>query len=183
MPPNRTSRCRAEPLMFIKPSTAVIGPGDADRAAGGHRPRRSRGRGRRGDRRGARRHVPEADAHRLRLRHHLRQRRHGARAAEEGRRSTRAPRGSTRSRRSGRASRPGSTTRRRRAAVEGWVNGERRQASSTAQLIFPIDQLIAFISSVMTLLPGDIISTGTPSGIGPLKAGDRSRSRSKGSAS
>ena len=57
--------------------------------------------------------------------------------------------------------------------VEGWVNGERRQASSTRELIFPIAELIAFISSIMTLLPGDIISTGTPSGIGPLTAGDR----------
>lgn len=57
-------------------------------------------------------------------------------------------------------------------AVEGWVNDEKRQASSTKELIFPIPRLIAFISSVMTLLPGDIISTGTPAGIGPLKAGD-----------
>lgn len=57
-------------------------------------------------------------------------------------------------------------------AVEGWVNGERRQASSTAHLIFPIDQLVEFISFVMTLEPGDIISTGTPAGIGSLKAGD-----------
>jgi 2-keto-4-pentenoate hydratase/2-oxohepta-3-ene-1,7-dioic acid hydratase in catechol pathway len=58
-------------------------------------------------------------------------------------------------------------------AVEGWVNGVRRQSSSTRELIFPIRTLIAFISSVMTLLPGDIISTGTPAGIGPLVAGDR----------
>ena len=58
-------------------------------------------------------------------------------------------------------------------AVEGWVNGTRRQSSSTRELIFPIPQLIAFISGIMTLLPGDIISTGTPSGIGPLNAGDR----------
>ena len=57
--------------------------------------------------------------------------------------------------------------------VEGWVNGERRQASSTRELIFGIPKLIAFISAVMTLLPGDIISTGTPAGIGPLAAGDR----------
>ncbi len=56
--------------------------------------------------------------------------------------------------------------------VEGWVNAERRQASNTRELIFSIDHLVAFISFVMTLLPGDIISTGTPSGIGPLKAGD-----------
>jgi len=57
-------------------------------------------------------------------------------------------------------------------AVEGWVNGVRRQSSSTRELIFPIHKLVAFISSVMTLLPGDIISTGTPAGIGPLADGD-----------
>ncbi len=57
-------------------------------------------------------------------------------------------------------------------AVEGWVNGTRRQASSTGHLIFPIDQLVEFVTFVMTLEPGDIISTGTPEGIGPLLAGD-----------
>ena len=53
-----------------------------------------------------------------------------------------------------------------------WVNGQLRQDSTTADLIFAIPELVAFISSVMTLLPGDIISTGTPAGIGPLVAGD-----------
>jgi 2-keto-4-pentenoate hydratase/2-oxohepta-3-ene-1,7-dioic acid hydratase in catechol pathway len=57
--------------------------------------------------------------------------------------------------------------------IEGWVNDERRQASSTSQLVFPIDQLIEFITRVMTLLPGDVIATGTPAGIGPIQAGDR----------
>jgi 2-keto-4-pentenoate hydratase/2-oxohepta-3-ene-1,7-dioic acid hydratase in catechol pathway len=57
--------------------------------------------------------------------------------------------------------------------VEGYVNGQRRQSSSTRQLIFRIRTLVSFVSSVMTLLPGDIISTGTPSGIGPIAAGDR----------
>jgi 2-keto-4-pentenoate hydratase/2-oxohepta-3-ene-1,7-dioic acid hydratase in catechol pathway len=56
--------------------------------------------------------------------------------------------------------------------VEGFVNGERRQSSSTEQLIFPIDFLIEYITFVMTLEPGDVISTGTPSGVGPLHAGD-----------
>jgi 2-keto-4-pentenoate hydratase/2-oxohepta-3-ene-1,7-dioic acid hydratase in catechol pathway len=56
--------------------------------------------------------------------------------------------------------------------IEGWVNGQRRQASTTAQLVFSIEFLIAYISNVMTLLPGDIIATGTPSGIGPLVPGD-----------
>ena len=57
--------------------------------------------------------------------------------------------------------------------VQGWVNGEKRQDSSTQQLVFSIDYLIAYITRVMTLLPGDIIATGTPSGIGPLTPGDR----------
>ena len=57
--------------------------------------------------------------------------------------------------------------------VESWVNGERRQASNTRELIFGVGRLVEFISSVMTLLPGDLISTGTPSGVGPLAPGDR----------
>lgn len=57
-------------------------------------------------------------------------------------------------------------------SVEGWINGARRQASTTAQLIFPIDLLVEYITFVMTLEPGDVISTGTPSGVGPLHAGD-----------
>jgi 2-keto-4-pentenoate hydratase/2-oxohepta-3-ene-1,7-dioic acid hydratase in catechol pathway len=57
-------------------------------------------------------------------------------------------------------------------SVEGFVNGQRRQSSSTRHLIFPIEHLIEFITFVMTLEPGDIISTGTPEGIGPLAAGD-----------
>ncbi len=60
-----------------------------------------------------------------------------------------------------------------------WVNGTTLQDANTAQMIFPVAELIAFISSVMTLEPGDIIATGTPSGVGfkrtppvYLKAGD-----------
>jgi 2-keto-4-pentenoate hydratase/2-oxohepta-3-ene-1,7-dioic acid hydratase in catechol pathway len=56
--------------------------------------------------------------------------------------------------------------------IEGFVNGERRQHSSTSNLIFPIEFLIEYITFVMTLEPGDIISTGTPSGVGPIVAGD-----------
>ena len=57
-------------------------------------------------------------------------------------------------------------------AVVGRVNGEVRQRSRTDQLIFDAFHLVWFVSRVMTLLPGDIISTGTPAGIGPLKTGD-----------
>lgn len=50
--------------------------------------------------------------------------------------------------------------------IRCWVNGVLRQNSSTAQMIFSLDYLINFISQVMTLLPGDIIATGTPAGVG-----------------
>jgi 2-keto-4-pentenoate hydratase/2-oxohepta-3-ene-1,7-dioic acid hydratase in catechol pathway len=52
------------------------------------------------------------------------------------------------------------------------VNGETRQHSTTAKMIFSIRQLIAFISQHMTLEPGDVIATGTPEGIAPLNRGD-----------
>ena len=52
------------------------------------------------------------------------------------------------------------------------VNGQTRQSSDTGYLIFTIRKLVSFISSVMTLLPGDVISTGTPEGIGPIEQGD-----------
>jgi 2-keto-4-pentenoate hydratase/2-oxohepta-3-ene-1,7-dioic acid hydratase in catechol pathway len=57
--------------------------------------------------------------------------------------------------------------------VKGYVNGHVRQSSRTRELIFTIPELVSFISSVMTLLPGDIISTGTPSGVGPIMPGDQ----------
>ncbi|MGC8915957.1 MAG: fumarylacetoacetate hydrolase family protein [Thermoanaerobaculum sp.] len=53
------------------------------------------------------------------------------------------------------------------------VNGQVRQHGSTADMIFPVAELVAFISRVMTLLPGDLVSTGTPPGVGPLHPGDR----------
>lgn len=56
--------------------------------------------------------------------------------------------------------------------VRGYVNADLRQDSRTRELIFTIPELVEFISSIMTLLPGDIISTGTPAGIGPIRPGD-----------
>jgi len=62
------------------------------------------------------------------------------------------------------------------------VNGERRQSSNTADLIFGIDEIVSYVSHFMTLLPGDVIPTGTPSGVGMgfkppkfLKSGDQMR--------
>jgi len=52
------------------------------------------------------------------------------------------------------------------------VNGQMRQMASTRDMVFQIGQLVAFISSVMTLEPGDLIFTGTPAGVGLLKDGD-----------
>ena len=57
--------------------------------------------------------------------------------------------------------------------IEGWLNGDKRQSSNTRQLIFSVSDVIAWASAVMTLLPGDVIATGTPAGIGPLAPGDR----------
>jgi acylpyruvate hydrolase len=51
-------------------------------------------------------------------------------------------------------------------AITGWVNGELRQESNTDQLIFGVAELIAHITEAMTLEPGDVIATGTPSGVG-----------------
>lgn len=56
--------------------------------------------------------------------------------------------------------------------IETYLNNELRQSAHTADLIFGVYDLISFISGVMTLLPGDIIATGTPSGIGPMNPGD-----------
>ncbi len=52
------------------------------------------------------------------------------------------------------------------------LNGKVMQSTRTSQLIFPVKTLVAFISRVMTLLPGDVIATGTTSGIGPMQPGD-----------
>lgn len=53
-----------------------------------------------------------------------------------------------------------------------FLNGKQVQHSRTSNFIFPVDILVSHISKVMTLLPGDVIITGTPSGIGPVKRGD-----------
>ncbi len=61
---------------------------------------------------------------------------------------------------------PGSLT------IETYLNGERRQGAGTEDMIFNVSELLSFISRVMTLLPGDVIATGTPPGVGKMKPGD-----------
>ena len=56
--------------------------------------------------------------------------------------------------------------------IELKVNGEVRQHGSTAHMIFPVARLVSFLSSVFTLEKGDLIYTGTPEGVGPIKDGD-----------
>ena len=56
--------------------------------------------------------------------------------------------------------------------VETRVNGDVRQQGNTRDFIFPLDVIIRYIAEVMTLLPGDLIATGTPKGVGPVVAGD-----------
>jgi 2-keto-4-pentenoate hydratase/2-oxohepta-3-ene-1,7-dioic acid hydratase in catechol pathway len=57
--------------------------------------------------------------------------------------------------------------------LETFLNGECKQSSRTSNLIFNHRHLVSFISKVMTLYPGDCIATGTPAGIGPMQVGDR----------
>jgi 2-keto-4-pentenoate hydratase/2-oxohepta-3-ene-1,7-dioic acid hydratase in catechol pathway len=60
----------------------------------------------------------------------------------------------------------------RNLSVEAFVNGARRQAGRTSEMIFSLDAIIRFIAEVMTLEPGDVIATGTPPGVGSLQPGD-----------
>jgi 2-keto-4-pentenoate hydratase/2-oxohepta-3-ene-1,7-dioic acid hydratase in catechol pathway len=56
--------------------------------------------------------------------------------------------------------------------LEAYLNGERKQSVNTSDLIFPVPALVSYISQFITLFPGDVIATGTPAGISPMKSGD-----------
>jgi 2-keto-4-pentenoate hydratase/2-oxohepta-3-ene-1,7-dioic acid hydratase in catechol pathway len=56
--------------------------------------------------------------------------------------------------------------------IETYLNGERKQSCNSKDLVFPVEDLVARVSAVMTLLPGDVIATGTPAGSGPMQPGD-----------
>jgi 2-keto-4-pentenoate hydratase/2-oxohepta-3-ene-1,7-dioic acid hydratase in catechol pathway len=56
--------------------------------------------------------------------------------------------------------------------VETHVNGARRQSGNTSLMVYPVGFLVRWISRMMSLMPGDVIATGTPAGVGPLVAGD-----------
>jgi len=56
--------------------------------------------------------------------------------------------------------------------IETFLNGKKKQSGNTNDLIFPVRTIVSFLSKIMTLCSGDIIATGTPGGIGPMKRGD-----------
>lgn len=56
--------------------------------------------------------------------------------------------------------------------IHAYLNGEMKQSSTTANFIFNVPYVVSFVSKIMTLLPDDVIATGTPAGIGPMHAGD-----------
>jgi 2-keto-4-pentenoate hydratase/2-oxohepta-3-ene-1,7-dioic acid hydratase in catechol pathway len=58
------------------------------------------------------------------------------------------------------------------ATIETYVNGQRRQFARATEMVFSVDVIIRWVSHMMTLVPGDVVATGTPSGISPLRAGD-----------
>jgi 2-keto-4-pentenoate hydratase/2-oxohepta-3-ene-1,7-dioic acid hydratase in catechol pathway len=64
--------------------------------------------------------------------------------------------------------------------IQQFQNGQLRQNSNTNQLIFNCYELVSFVSTNLTLLPGDVIVTGTPSGVGPIQSGDRLEVRIQG---
>jgi 2-keto-4-pentenoate hydratase/2-oxohepta-3-ene-1,7-dioic acid hydratase in catechol pathway len=59
--------------------------------------------------------------------------------------------------------------------VRTFVDGEMKQDAAIAEMIFSVDNIIAYVSAFMTLEPGDLIATGTPSGVGPLQPGSKVR--------
>jgi 2-keto-4-pentenoate hydratase/2-oxohepta-3-ene-1,7-dioic acid hydratase in catechol pathway len=59
-----------------------------------------------------------------------------------------------------------------KGTIETLLNGVRKQYAPFTDMLFPVDVIIPWVSRVMTLLPGDVIATGTPAGVGPMKAGD-----------
>lgn len=61
----------------------------------------------------------------------------------------------------------------RDVSIKLWQNGELRQGTRTSRMIHPVAQIVSFVSQSLTLLPGDVILTGTPAGVGPIQAGDQ----------
>jgi 2-keto-4-pentenoate hydratase/2-oxohepta-3-ene-1,7-dioic acid hydratase in catechol pathway len=61
------------------------------------------------------------------------------------------------------------------ATIQTYLNGDRKQDSSISDMVFSPEVIVAYVSDIMTLWPGDVILTGTPEGVGPMQIGDRVR--------
>jgi 2-keto-4-pentenoate hydratase/2-oxohepta-3-ene-1,7-dioic acid hydratase in catechol pathway len=61
------------------------------------------------------------------------------------------------------------------ATIQTYLNGDRKQDSSIGDMVFSPEVIVAYVSDIMTLWPGDVILTGTPEGVGPMQIGDRVR--------
>ncbi|MFC1690746.1 fumarylacetoacetate hydrolase family protein [Nanoarchaeota archaeon] len=66
------------------------------------------------------------------------------------------------------------------AKIQSYLNGELKQDSMTSEFIFKLEEAISYVSHIMTLMPGDIISTGSPPGVCPMKSGDEIEVRIEG---
>jgi 2-keto-4-pentenoate hydratase/2-oxohepta-3-ene-1,7-dioic acid hydratase in catechol pathway len=159
----------AEPLLFLKPNTSVIGPGDAivlppESAQVEHEGELAVVIGR------VARRVSEADAPSVIFGYTIAndvtardlQRRDGQWTRAKGF-DTFCPLGPVIS----------TEVDLERGVIETTVNGERRQRGSFADMVHSVPSIVAYASNVFTLLPGDVILTGTPAGVGPIEDGDR----------
>ncbi|GGI47369.1 2-keto-4-pentenoate hydratase/2-oxohepta-3-ene-1,7-dioic acid hydratase in catechol pathway [Agromyces flavus] len=158
-----------EPLLFLKPNTSVIGPGDAivlppESAQVEHEGELAVVIGR------VARRVSEADAASVIFGYTIAndvtardlQRRDGQWTRAKGF-DTFCPLGPVIS----------TEIDLERGVIETAVNGERRQRGSFADMVHSVSTIVAYASNVFTLLPGDVILTGTPAGVGPIEDGDR----------
>jgi 2-keto-4-pentenoate hydratase/2-oxohepta-3-ene-1,7-dioic acid hydratase in catechol pathway len=170
-----TGDAPAEPLLFLKPSTSVIGPGDAIRIPSGsmnvhHEAELAVVIGARG----ARHVTPEQAASSIfgytignDVTERDMQKRDGQWTRAKGFDSF-CPIGPWIE-----TDLPGLGLDPADLAITCTVDGELRQQGRTSQLIFDVPTLISYISQVMTLLPGDVVLTGTPSGVGPIRPGQK----------
>ena len=163
-----------EPLLFLKPPSSLIASGDA--IVYPKLSQRVDFEGELGVVIGKRaRNVKAADAAELHSRLHHRQRRDGARSAAQGR-PVHARQRLRHILRRGPVHR---SAKKKpilpRFRIRTLVDGEVKQDGSVTEMLFSVDAIIAYITAVMTLEPGDLIATGTPPGVGPIEPGSKVR--------
>ena len=160
----------AEPMMFFKPNTAVVGPVRPGRPAGRQQPRSpTRASSPSSSRRSPRASRPRTPPSASTATPSPTTSRPATGSAPTA--SGPAPRASTRAARSARGSRPSSTP--PTCSIVTTLDGEVKQDGTTADMIHGIATIIEYASAAFTLLPGDVILTGTPAGVGLVEAGQQ----------